>query len=358
MTKKQIHIEKYDMATFEKEKKPYVMICTDVIQRIEMKYSQAFLLWVFLESLPVTWVPNRYHLMEHFQISESTYERHMHWLNTVGLIEYRQKRDSGGTFGKGHLVVLNGTKFDPEGISNGTVKIDGTVINKKKAKVIHISEANRDAKFGDTAKQPETRASTGLSQNSPNRQITEVRSDDAHINTTEILKKERKKTNNPVSVFADALSVKTRIEEIVANRKAQEPLDNEIIEQGIFYCYTQNDDKSEKSVNKKINIFLKLVRENKWLIPHGYEGITTKSIREKEEAEQRAKREQYEQEALSYKDIVSEAARRERDISIELVKPLLKVERADAPIHIGNLKNIMNLLKTAKVDLSPKTSYR
>jgi len=302
MTVKYIHIEKYDFETFEKEKKPYVMICTDVIQRIEMKYSQAFLLWVFLESHSPTWVPNRYHLMQHFQISERTYERHMHWLNTVGLIEYRQNRESGGSFGKGHLVVLNGTKFNPDAVSHGTVKIGGTVVNKKKAKVIHISDTHRDAKNGDSVKPSTSRASTEELKISPNRQITEVRSNAVHINKTKISTKEINKTNNSVSVFSDSFSVKTHIEKVIGNRNVE--VDEEIIEQGIYYAYEKNDDKSFASINKRINIFLKKVDERKWLIPHGFHGITSQSIRDTELGYQSKKEKQQAIDASLFQGIV------------------------------------------------------
>ena len=88
MSKKIIHIEKYEIGTFEKEGKPYVMIRTDIIQQMMMNHSQEFLLWVFLESLPPTWVPCKTHITKHFNISDRTYERYMAWLNGVGLIEY------------------------------------------------------------------------------------------------------------------------------------------------------------------------------------------------------------------------------------------------------------------------------
>lgn len=303
---KHIHIEKYDIGTWEKEQKPYAMILTDVIQRISMKYSQAFLMWVFLESLPPTWEPNKHHLMDHFGISERTYERHMLWLNTVKLVEYRQKRGSKGEFGKGHLVVLNGTKFNPDAESNGTVKIGGTVVNKKKAKVIHINDAHRIAKFGGTDTSPETRASIDESQDSPNRQITEVRSNDGHINTTQKKHKGKKKTNNPVTVFSDKQIVKDFIERVVANR--QDPLEEEIIDQGIHYAYITNEDKNFDSVNKRINIFLKKVREGKWNIPQGWNGITSQSIRQQEENYEANKRAQYQQEAQAFRALTQTVA--------------------------------------------------
>lgn len=285
MTVRQIHIEKYDIGAFEKEQKPYAMILTEVIQRMPMQHSAAFLLWVYLESLPTTWKPCKHHLTKHFDISDRTYERHMSWLNAVRLIEYRQNRGVDGSFGKGRLVVLNGTEFNPDAVSTRSANIGGAVVTRlTKAQIV---QRHRSAKLplnGDAVE----------------------RSNDAHINTTKIPKKDvQRKTNNKAtpSVFSDTESVKTHIEIVVANRKGQEPLDDEIVNQGAFYSFTKNEEKSFDSVNKKINVFLKLVREGKWLIPQGYNGITSQSIREKEERDQAAKKEQYAQEAQAFRQI-------------------------------------------------------
>jgi len=299
MSVKQIHIEKYDFAEFEKENKPYAMILTDVIQRIPSHRMREAFLWIFLESLPPTWKVNKQHIMHHFGISDRTYERFMSYLNTVKLIEYRQNRCESGAFGTGTLVVLNGTNFSPDAECNGTVKIGDSVMNKKKTKVIHISEAHRDAKFGDSVKPSITRASKGPQTISPNRQKTEPRFHDAHINTTIKNNKEKKKTNKePVSVFADADSVKTHLNLVIANRGLF--VEDEIIDEIVFYV---GSERAYDAVVKKINIALKLVREGRWNTPQNYKGISSQSIREKDEKEQIAKRELYRQEARAYQNI-------------------------------------------------------
>lgn len=302
---KHIRIEKYDIEAFKKEQKPYAQILNEVIQCCPMNRANEFLLWCFLESLPGTWAPNKHHIMEYFNISERSYERYMGWLNAVGLIEYRQDRNKDGSFGKWELIVLNGTKFNPDAASNRSAKIGGAVIHRmKKAKVIHISDSTVSAKNGGTDETSTGRASTDESSKPPFRQKTVERSNDGHINTTKIPTKERKKTNNPpVSVFSDTESVKNHLTLVISNRKNQAPLDDDIFDQGIFYAYQTNEDKSFDSVNKRLNIFLKKVREGKWLIPQGWKGITSQSIREQEEAEQRIKQEQYKQEAQAAKNI-------------------------------------------------------
>jgi hypothetical protein len=292
MTAKQIHIEKYDFKAFEKEQKPYVMVLTELIQNFPMKHSSELLLWMFLESLPPTWKPNKQHITDYFNISDRTYERYMSFLNAANLIEYRQNRTSDGSFGEWTLVVLNGTKFSPDAVSTRTAKIDGTVIKRiKTQKVIHISDLHRSAKFGGTVPPSTEPAALRTQKIPPFRQITVERCRDGHINTRLKTNKEKKKTNNPsVSVFSDTVSVKTHINLITANRKAF--VEDNVIDQGVYYAYEVNKDKSFDSVNKRINIFLKKVREGKWLIPQGFQGITSQSIREKDEMNDRKKQEQ------------------------------------------------------------------
>jgi len=116
-------------------------------------------------------------------------------------------------------------------------------------------------------------------------------------------KKEKKKTNNPVSVFSDKQTVQTHIEITVDNRKDQEPLDDDIIDQGIYYAYETNEDKSFDSVNKRINIFLKKVREGKWLIPQGWNEISSQSIREEEETYNAKKQEEFKQNVVAFQTI-------------------------------------------------------
>ena len=305
MPDKIIHIEKYDVAAFRKEQKPYAQILNEVIQRFPMSHSEEFLLWCFLESLPETWKPNKQHIMEYFSISARTYERSMSWLRTVGLIEYRRIRNKNGSFIKWELIVLNGTKFNPEAVLNHTDKNDGVVKkNNFKPKVIHNLDDNHTAKIGEVdndEKTQETQAQQGVS---PLRQKPTEWHSDAHINTTIKQRKERKKTNNKsVSVFSCTESVKTHIEMVIANRDIY--IEGDILSQGVYYAYETNPEQSFDAVNKRINIFLKKVREGKWLIPQGYNGITSQSIREHEEEQQKQKQEQYKQDGKSFRDIAS-----------------------------------------------------
>lgn len=202
MPDKIIHIEKYDVTAFRKEQKPYAQILNEVIQRFPMSHSSEFLLWCFLESLPETWKPNKQHITDYFSISDRTYERLMSWLRAVGLIEYRRMRNKNGSFAKWELIVLNGTKFNPEAVLSHTDKNDGVVIKSNfKPKVIHNLDDNHTAKIGEVDnddKTQETQAQQGVS---PLRQKATEWVSDAHINTTIKQRKERKKTKQTCFCF-------------------------------------------------------------------------------------------------------------------------------------------------------------
>lgn len=314
MSTKQKHIEKYDFDAFEKEQKPFTMIRTEVIQRIPVKHAQEFLLWVYLESLPETWKPNKTHLTHHFNISDRTYERYMSWLNSVGLIEYRQTRSAGGTFGKGRLIVLNGSKFNPSAASIGTVNVDGSVVDKRKKEKLSTEKTLSDpTNLSVPKKTPTTPKNTSLSGSSPSRQKTALRCDGAHIKTINRNRKAKRKTNNEtsVSVFSDKQVIKDHIYRTISNRGVF--VEDDIVNQIVFYigaCLVYDE------VIKKINIALKKIRQGKWNIPSGYKGITSKSIRDKDEINESNKRAQYEEEAKSFRNITNAVASQKPYVSL------------------------------------------
>ena len=121
----------------------------------------------------------------------------------------------------------------------------------------------------------------------------------------EVFKKKQNK--NPViplvSVFSDHETVKNHLTQVIANRKIF--VEDDTMNQGIYYAYEKNKDKSFDSVNKKLNIFLKKLSEGQWNIPQNYNGISSQSIREKEEREHKAKQEQYKQEAKAAQNAFS-----------------------------------------------------
>ncbi len=158
-------------------------------------------------------------------------------------------------------------------------------------------------------------------------------------------KKQNKKSVNP-PVFFDTESVKTHLNLVIANRNAY--VEDEIIEQGIYYAFETNQDKSFDSVNKRLNIFLKKVREGKWLIPQGWNGISSQSIREKEEEQQREKQEQYRQDSLAMQNITKAVniIQPRTNLNIEIFPPQ---ESHGRPVHISEgLKGFSAMVKKLK----------
>jgi hypothetical protein len=113
--------------------------------------------------------------------------------------------------------------------------------------------------------------------------------------------KERKKTNKeqPVVVFSCKETIKTHVEN--TTNKRDDYVEDEIIDQIAFYA--AKDIGKDSEVKKKVNIGLKLLKEGKWLIPQGWNGITSQSIIEKDEEYARSKQLQYQQEARAMKNI-------------------------------------------------------
>ena len=145
-----------------------------------------------------------------------------------------------------------------------------------------------------------------------------------------------KKKQNKNPVFSDTESVKTHLNLVTAKR--QTFLEDETIEQGIYYAYETNTDKSFDSVNKKLNIFLKKVREGKWLIPQGWNEISSQSIREKEESEQRAKQEQYKQDAQMFQGITGAVAKGEGLKSFSAMFQKLKDDLNGKDVYGGGMQ--------------------
>jgi len=71
------------------------------------------------------------------------------------------------------------------------------------------------------------------------------------------------------------------------------------------------DSKPSQPQDQTIRVAVSKYRKGQWRTPHGYNGITSKSIAEKEKAYEEEKKIMYKQEAEAYKNIVKEASNRE-----------------------------------------------
>jgi len=109
---KEINIEKFDKDDFiegENEKWPFTQISNYVVQNIGDALSG--FLWVYLQTLPPTWVINKHHLKSHFNIGEHSYKKAMAYLKKCNLISQYQEKAQGGLYGRSRVIVKNGSKF-------------------------------------------------------------------------------------------------------------------------------------------------------------------------------------------------------------------------------------------------------
>ena len=157
---KETYIEKFEPTSIEHESIPFAQINRNVIQNI--KNPVAAFIWIYLQSMPRTWKPNKHQIMKHFDISERTYERHMAFLRDSCLIAYRKVRYKNGRLGACAIIVLNGDKFIVNPIKNTklrivnsdqTAKNDGAV---EKTSCLWIKSKNPNEIKGShqTAKKP------------------------------------------------------------------------------------------------------------------------------------------------------------------------------------------------------------
>ena len=104
-----INIEKLDYEVFIKEERAYTSICNEAAQNVRDPIALA--IWTFLQTCPPKWVPQRTQIMNHFNIGETKYKRHIAYLKKCNLIDYYRARNKNGTLGKVTLHVLSGRAF-------------------------------------------------------------------------------------------------------------------------------------------------------------------------------------------------------------------------------------------------------
>lgn len=110
-----INIQKFNpkqQNEFSKEPLPYTQICNTVINKCQNPV--AGFIWIYLQSKPETWRPCKWEIMKRFNISESTYKRHMKYLTSTNLIETHMTRNPQGQIVDWRIVVLNGSRFNPQ----------------------------------------------------------------------------------------------------------------------------------------------------------------------------------------------------------------------------------------------------
>lgn len=101
-------IEKLDFKKVINQDVPYTLVYTRVIQKISD--PMAGFIWIYLLSLPPTWIVDKNHLMKHFKIGEKKLRSAFSYLNRARLIEYIQYRQD-KKISYWAINVLCGDKF-------------------------------------------------------------------------------------------------------------------------------------------------------------------------------------------------------------------------------------------------------
>jgi len=133
---------------FTKEEMPFTLVCNKVIN--ECQNPVAGFIWIYLQSKPVTWKPCKWEIMKRFDISESTYKRHMKYLTATNLIETYMIRNEHGHIVDWRILVLNGSRFNP---SMDDYKGTSYVVHvNQKVKSDTLDEAAPDKGFNQKVK--------------------------------------------------------------------------------------------------------------------------------------------------------------------------------------------------------------
>lgn len=256
-------IEKNTKNTLSHENGGFTTLINNSIQNI--KHTGALGVYCYLASMPSGWNICKKQLQNHFDCGRLHINTCFKHLKQIGAIEIRCIRND-----KGQIEEWN---------TELKIRIQNTDINQ-----------NTGFRYsGDLTTIP-------VSENLVNRESRKSAPINKDSLETKIYKKQNKMS---VSVFSGEKAVQDHVVQVVKARNVA--VSHDIIQQIVFYIGALRifDD-----VNKKINIALKKVRENKWNIPSGYKGVTSKSIREREELSLKQKKEFYEEEKNIFKKIV------------------------------------------------------
>jgi len=194
-----INIQKFDpkqVHEFTKEEMPYTQICNLVLEKCTN--TLAGFIWMYLQMKPSTWIPCKWEIMKRFDISEATYKRQMRYLSSTGLVEYRQERNEDGTVGCSRIIVLNGSRFNPNGTEYKGVVFDK--VRDTEGYDPHFQNYIRSIK-NDTAANPAPDKGSNRSikndTTGSNRSIKKPHTGEMTPHINKDIKINKKKINNP-----------------------------------------------------------------------------------------------------------------------------------------------------------------
>lgn len=158
-----------DFQSFEKEAVPFTMFSNHVIQGMTRK--DAGFLWVYLQSLPPTWIPNVNHLAQHFGDSTRTIERLLAILKACNLTRADPQRDEYGRITGWKLIILNGSQFIPYTDDIQTAKSKKTQTDKFVGLVTDVVKPAPAGDFIQTDKNPQCGVLSYIEINTTNKEI-------------------------------------------------------------------------------------------------------------------------------------------------------------------------------------------
>lgn len=255
-------IEKNTKNTLLHEEGGFTTLINETISSI--RNDSALGIYCYLASKPSNWEICKKHLQNHFNCGRDKINKSFNYLKQIGLIEINPIRNE-----LGHIEEWE---------------------TKLKRKISEQSACD--------VQNTENPYSSDSSRILKTHNVDKPHSGKSALSNKGTIKKEvRKKTNkeaNPISVFSDALSIKERIDMIIAIRGVF--IEEDTVNQIVFYVGRERD---YELVSKKINVALKKIREGKWNIPNGYKNITYASIKEKESAYEMDKKRQIQQDIIA-----------------------------------------------------------
>ncbi len=117
-------IEKLDFDYVKQSQKSFTTFLNEVLQQLPSAVVLG--VYVYLSSLPPTWVVNKQHLMNHFKLGRDKVGDILKWMNDNHLLSYERDRNPDGTLGKVAIVIKDGKDF----IEHINAKKEGTTLLK------------------------------------------------------------------------------------------------------------------------------------------------------------------------------------------------------------------------------------
>lgn len=302
-------IEKNNKNTLKHEESGFTIVINHTIQSIRNDTAAA--IYGYLATMPADWTICKQQLQNHYNIGRDKVNKAFKYLKDIGAIE----------------IIMN---RDTEGQATGWT----TTLKRKLPSDIQNTENQYSGK-----KQPVDNLPSRILKN---QNLDKPESGKTAPTKQRCLKnKDIKETNKP-TVFSCSKDVQNHLEYLLRSKNLT--LSQELISQIVFYVGERTD---YDTVCKLINTSLKLIREKKWNIPSGWNGITSKSIKDEEAEYEHQKQIQIIEDGKMARAIAREVQERAIAIPVAEVRTPPAPKATISPVASSHLKNIMNNLRGA-----------